>query len=113
MEKSINEEIVDYLKEHDMYYVEEFDEEGFPIDDEANDFVGDLTKAELCDILIESMEDIAEIQRKRDIEKAEQFCIKWFENIIDLWLTDLRDEPFHTKAVNEVKERLHKSLEEE
>ena len=51
-------------------------------------------------------------QRKKDIEKAEQFCIKWFENIIALWLQDLRDEPFHTKAINEVKERLHKAMED-
>lgn len=51
-------------------------------------------------------------QRKIDIEKAEQFCIKWLEEIIALWLPDLRDETFHTKAVNEVKERLHKAMEE-
>lgn len=70
MAKTIIEEIVDYLKEHDMYYVEEFDEEGFPIDDKANDLIGDMTNSELCDILVESMEDIAEIQSKKDIEKA-------------------------------------------
>lgn len=75
MAKTIEEEIIDYLKENDMYYIEEFDEEGFPIDDEAHDLIGDLTNAELCDILIESMEDIAEIQRKKDIEKAcDAYC---------------------------------------
>ncbi|MBQ0074662.1 MAG: hypothetical protein KBT34_10755 [Prevotella sp.] len=75
MEKTIKEEIIDYLKESDMYYVEKLDEEGFPIDDEANDLVGDLTKVELCDMLIESMEDIAEVQRKRDIEKVWNFFV--------------------------------------
>lgn len=75
MEKSIKEEIVYYLKEHDMYYVEEFDEEGFPIDNGSNDLVCDLTNVELCDMLVESMEDIAEVQRKKDIEKAcDAYC---------------------------------------
>ena len=57
--------------------------------------------------------EIAKDQHKIDTEKAEQFCMKWLEEMIELWLPDLRDEPFHTKAVNEVKERLHKAMEEE
>lgn len=102
MEKSINEEIVDYLKEHDMYYVEEFDEEGFSIDDEANDFVGDLTNVELCDMFIESMEDIAEVQRKRDIEKA----YEWLRKNAGKYPNEFYDTCFNEKMFEDFKEAM-------
>lgn len=85
MRKTIKEEIIDYLKEHDMYYVDEFDEEGFPVDDKTNGLISYLTNAELCDILIESMEYIAEIQRKKDIEKAWEAYRKELTDIIAIF----------------------------
>lgn len=76
MAKTISEEIVSYLNENDMYFIEEYDKEGFPINDEANDLVGYMTNAELCEHVTDAMEYIADIQRKIDIEKV---C-RWLEN---------------------------------
>lgn len=74
MAKTIKEEIISYLNENDMYFTEEYDEEGFLINDKVNDLIGYMTNAELCECVIDAMEYIAEVQRKKDIEKA---C-KWF-----------------------------------
>ena len=75
MTKTIDEEIIDYLKEYDLYFEEEYDEDGFPIINEANDLIGDLTNAEFSSIVKECMEDIAEIAQKKCIKNAcKTFC---------------------------------------
>lgn len=76
MAKTIEEEIIDYLNENDMYFVKEYDKEGFPINDEADDLVFGMTNCELCELVADSMEYIAEVQHKKDIKKA---C-EWLEH---------------------------------
>lgn len=70
MAKTIKEEIVDYLNEKDMYFVEEYDKDGFPINDEADDLVFGMTNCELCELVTDAMNYIAEVQRERYLEKS-------------------------------------------
>lgn len=75
MAKTIKEEINDYLNENDMYFVEEYDRDGFPVNDEADNLIGDMTNYELCELVTDSMEYIAEVQYKKDIKKAcDAYC---------------------------------------
>lgn len=51
-------------------------------------------------------------QRKIDIENAKAFAKKWLDEIIEIYLKDLKDEPFYSQALEHIYAKLEKAMEE-
>ncbi len=45
-----------------------------------------------------------------DIANAKQFAKKWLDEIIQLWLPDLKDEPYYSAAVQGIYNKLVKAM---
>lgn len=49
-------------------------------------------------------------QQAIDLANAKSFAKKWLDEIIQLWLPDLKDEPYYTKAQNDIMSKLEKAM---
>lgn len=77
---------------------------------------GRYTKGELGDLwqyLRHRYIEIATAQQELDIEKAKDFANKWLDEIIELWLPDLKKEPYRSQAHDNIIAKLTKAMKGE
>lgn len=51
-------------------------------------------------------------QHAIDLAHAKAFAAKWLDEIINIWLPDLKDEPYHSKALNDIYNKLEKAMKQ-
>lgn len=51
-------------------------------------------------------------QQAIDLANAKAFAKKWLDEIINLWLPDLKDEPYYGKALEDIYNKLEKAMKQ-